>query len=468
MGSCLLLVADNYFEQLRSKKSDYGFQEVIMKKYLSGFIAVTIVFSLTSCTPLTYNTLKDDTAGPKGINRPVYPEGFSSTDYDAMRQRRDENPVNDSTYDAIHQFSFNTAAQVFKDVKINGCYSPLSLYYALALAATGAEGTTKDELLNVLDFDNTSDLSVECGNLYRLLYTHNEFSRIKIASSLWLDNEMDGHEYIYKEPFLKNATDNFYASLFSVDFSDESTGRLMGQWVSGNTNGRIAPALDIDKEQIMSILNTVYFYDQWINRFSKENTKEDLFYLENGESVLCDFMNRTDASQSFSRGEGFTRSSLGLKNSSSMVFILPNEGVSVNELLSSPERIADIFTGGERKVGKVVWSIPKFGYSSSFDLVDALKALNIHSAFGQDADFSGITDGIAFISGIKQETCISIDENGVEASAFTNIAYAGSAMPEDNAEMILNRPFVYGIIAPGGTLLFIGVCGNPVSRGRFF
>jgi serpin B len=87
--------------------------------------------------------------------------------------------------------------------------------------------------------------------------------------------------------------------------------------------------------------------------------------------------------------------------------------------------------------------------------------LNIHSAFRRDADFSGITDGIAFISGIKQETCISIDENGVEASAFTNIAYAGSAMPEDNAEMILNRPFIYGIIAPRGTLLFIGVCGNP-------
>jgi serpin B len=37
-------------------------------------------------------------------------------------------------------------------------------------------------------------------------------------------------------------------------------------------------------------------------------------------------------------------------------------------------------------------------------------------------------------------------------------------MPEDNAEMILNRPFVYGIIAPRGTLLFIGVCGNPSRK----
>ncbi|MDI9483719.1 MAG: serpin family protein, partial [Bacillota bacterium] len=133
-----------------------------MKKFISSIIAVVMLFFLPSCIPhipLTYETLIDDTTGPKGINEPEYPKGFSSTDYDAMRQRRDENPVNDSTYDAIYKFSYNTAAQIFKDVKINGCYSPLSLYYALALATIGAEGTTKDELLNVLGFDNTSDLS---------------------------------------------------------------------------------------------------------------------------------------------------------------------------------------------------------------------------------------------------------------------------------------------------------------------
>ncbi len=286
---------------------------------------------------------------------------------------------------------------------------------------------------------------------------------MKIANSLWLDNEIDGRKYTFKEPFIKNATDNFYASLFTVDFSDKATSNLMSQWIMGNTNNRLSPEISIDKDQIMSIINTVYYYDQWINRFNKEKTKEDVFYPESGESIICDFMNMTNASQSFSRGEGFTRSSLGLKNNGSMVFILPDEGVGVSELLSSPEKIEDIFTGGEGKNGEVIWSVPKFGYSSSFDLTDSLKALNIHSAFMQDADFSGITDGIAFISGVKQETYISIDENGVEASAFTKIAYAGSAMPVDKAEMILNRPFIYGITAPRGVLLFIGVCMNPLE-----
>ena len=132
-----------------------------MKKLISCLIAAVILLSLPSCIPFTNNSFIDNTTVPKGINQLEYPKGFSSSDYDSMRQRRDENPVNDLTYDAIHQFSYNTAAQVFKEVKTNSCYSPLSLYYALALSATGAEAATKEELLDLLGFDNTSDLATE-------------------------------------------------------------------------------------------------------------------------------------------------------------------------------------------------------------------------------------------------------------------------------------------------------------------
>jgi serpin B len=65
----------------------------------------------------------------------------------------------------------------------------------------------------------------------------------------------------------------------------------------------------------------------------------------------------------------------------------------------------------------------------------------------ESADFPGITGAPTFISGVKQETHIFIDENGVGTSAFTKIDYAGAKMPEDQSKMILNRPFVYGITA---------------------
>ena len=58
---------------------------------------------------------------------------------------------------------------------------------------------------------------------------------------------------------------------------------------------------------------------------------------------------------------------------------------------------------------------------------------------------------------------IGIDENGVEASSFTLINLDGSAMSDNEEEMILNRPFLYGITTPDGSLLFVGICENPAG-----
>lgn len=96
-------------------------------------------------------------------------------------------------------------------------------------------------------------------------------------------------------------------------------------------------------------------------------------------------------------------------------------------------------------------------------MTDVLKNLGVSSAFTPDADFTGITDHMAYVTGVLQETHIAIDKDGVEASAFTQIDYEGSAMPEGRADMILNRPFIYGITAQNGSLLFVGVCEKPIE-----
>ena len=60
-----------------------------------------------------------------------------------------------------------------------------------------------------------------------------------------------------------------------------------------------------------------------------------------------------------------------------------------------------------------------------------------------------------------QEVHIGIDENGVEAAAFTEILWAGAALPQGRAEMILNRPFLYAV-KNKGQILFVGICQDPV------
>ena len=66
-----------------------------------------------------------------------------------------------------------------------------------------------------------------------------------------------------------------------------------------------------------------------------------------------------------------------------------------------------------------------------------------------------------FLSDIKQSSYISIDEIGVEAAAFTQIVYSGSAMPEGRADMILDRPFIFIITGIDKSPLFVGIINNP-------
>lgn len=449
-------VPDELVDEARQVKLKSSFQPWKKRTALIACVTLVIVIIIVSIVPHTRYSSEEALANV------VFPKAYAFDDIDTKRAVIDSNPVDDDFLNALNEFSYNTAPQIFVDSSGNKNYSPVSLYYALAMVATGAEGETANELLSLLGVSDQTTLSMQSGNLYRQLYTDNKVGKLKIANSLWMNNDID-----WKKDFVENAAEHFYASSFSMDFSDKKTRQSMAKWISDHTNSTLKPEIEISPDQIFTILNTVYFYDEWIDRFNKSKTAEDNFYLSNGTTVNSSFMNKSYTSAGFTKDRSFTRSSLNFKNGSRMVFILPDEGISPQEFLSTPEKIKAAFEGEDENYGEVVWQIPKFSFSAKLDLVDTLKNLGVSSAFEGNANFSGITNQMAFISHIRQETYIGIDENGVEASAFTEIGLAGAGQPEeqkDRADMILNRPFIYGITAPNGTLLFIGICENPIAE----
>lgn len=388
----------------------------------------------------------------------ILPKSYAFDDWEAKHAVLDQNPVEDAFISAVQSFSYNTASKLLATSETNINYSPLSLYFPLSLAATGAKGETQTELMTLLGVEDANFLSKQCGNLYRQLYTDNEIGQLKIANSLWI-----ARDFPLKQEFANNAAKNFYTSSFQVDFKDQKTGTEMGKWVSNQTNNVLAPQIEVSPSQILSILNTIYFTDEWIDRFSPSATKSDEFKDSQENVIICDFMNSI-RDQAFARGNDFTRASLSLKNGNRMVFILPDEGVSPQDLVATPQTMKEAFEGGEGFYGPVTWKVPKFSFDSKLKLKDTLSSLGVNLAFMQDADFKEMTDEQAFISQISQQTHIAVNEKGVEAASFTQIDYAGSAMPKEEAYMILNRPFLYGICAGDGTLLFVGICENPVGE----
>lgn len=432
------------------------------RKWAAIATACALILSIGLLIPRVERGEKED---PKAgaILDVVYPKAYAFDDFDAGREVREQNPVEASFIEALNEFSYKTSPHILTRVGENTNYSPLSLYYALSLAASGAQGETEAELFTLLGVPSSEILTKQCGNLYRTLYRENTIGKFKIANSLWLANELNGEPVTFKEDFVKQAAADFYASSHKVNFSKAETGKAMVDWIATNTNGTLAPTIETDPGQIFSILNTVYFHDEWVNRFEKSKTAKDVFHLSNGDDVTCSFMNATSSSAGYAIGEGFTRASIGLKNAGQMIFILPDVGVSPYSLLATQDQMRETFAGGQDFHGIVTWKLPKFSFSSKLTLANVLQELGVVSAFAADADFSRITDRMASVSEVQQNTYIAIDENGVEASAFTEVRYVGAAPPEGRADMILDRPFIYGITAQNGVLLFVGVCENPTK-----
>ena len=110
--------------------------------------------------------------------------------------------------------------------------------------------------------------------------------------------------------------------------------------------------------------------------------------------------------------------------------------------------------------------LPRFKSESTVELKTSLQALGMKTAFGEEADFSGITDGIV-ITSARQKTFIEVKEEGTEAAAVTAVVMQDSAIPMPALhpfEMIVDRPFLYLIEdSVTGTILFMGVLFEPTA-----
>lgn len=441
---------------MKRKKGEDELAEIKDDQPMKSWKQILILGVVIVATMISGLLINEEEVLSKSLSTVNYPEAYDFEEGQDIHKIMEENPLSDHFLEAMKEFTYETSAEIFKEAQGNMNYSPLSAYYALAMAATGAEEETLHEILSLLNVEDKEFLSEQSGNYYKRLYYDNEIGQLKITNSLWMNKDVK-----WKEPFLENIGKNFFAETYQLDFQKDATRRAMEKWIKENTRGTLTPEVNLDPQQILSILNTVYYYDEWTDSFDEAKTKKDSFYPSNNNRVSAEFMNSSYFSSGFARGENFTRSGLQLKNYGRMVFILPDEGTSIKDLISTPKIMEKTFQGGEEKFGEVIWQIPKFSFHTKLNLGDSLKQLGMTSAFEETANFTGITDQIAYISDVFQETNMGIDEKGVEASSYTQINYVGAAMPKDKAEMILNRPFLYGIVTPDGNLLFVGVCDNP-------
>lgn len=379
----------------------------------------------------------------------------------------------------------------------NACYSPLSLYLALALVSTGTEGETLDELMAALQIEGAGEekLLSEVSQIMTSLpfttgvesgqeeetdsvtysadpYKDNTFRSLSIANSLWVDNT-----YQFLDSFEATAADPFEAGANQVDGFGSETADAMSRWVDEQTHGLISPHYEFASGTLLALINTVYLCDSWNSPFREESNTEEAFVITGGETVRCTYMNDHLPQSQYIAGEGYKGISLYLRGSDTvggrMTFILPDENVALSSFFSDAEKLRSIMEAEADEYADITLQLPKFKFSATLGseaLQSALEALGVKKVFDPySAQLSRMVtnkedDALSLsIDQVQQDCQVGIDENGVEAAAATMISFAGAAPLEmEKVDLIFNRPFLF-VISYGDLPLFLGAVADPTA-----
>jgi serine protease inhibitor len=372
-------------------------------------------------------------------------------------KKYDVTKINHGVVEGNSQFAFDLFKKLNDEDKGNSIFiSPLSISTALTMTYNGAETSTKDAMEKALGFKGIDRdiINESYSNLLNYLQNVDKKIELNIANSIWIR-----HGQEIKENFLSNNESNFNAEVDTLDFSKNSAISTINKWIDNATKGKINRMLEppIDPNVIMYLINAIYFKGEWSKQFDPERTYDGTFKTFEGSEQTVKMMSLKDRVL-YTEGDDYKAVKLPYGNGKiSMYIMLPDEDVSINEFIEdmTVEKWNDI-RNNVMETDDVLLQIPRFELEYGIkNLNDSLKALGMEEAFSENADFSGIREGI-YISRVLHKAVIEVNEEGSEAAAVTVVEMTESAAMEP-ITFIADRPFMFIITDDTtGSVLFMG------------
>ena len=239
--------------------------------------------------------------------------------------------------------------------------------------------------------------------------------------------------------------------------------------VSPHTNKMIPSIIDEPFEQNTALLlvNALYLKNKWLQEFDPRATREMDFHHAGGPDSRMDFLSKGSTELSYIQDKGAQGVVLPYDDGRLAFFaILPDlypDSPDLGEWLDDLEgnSLAELIQCREDALF-LSFAMPKFMAEWKGNLEEVLPLLGLEDAFSPGmADFSKMGDNSAgyYLEKVIHATKIEVNEKGTEAAAATVVAASGgsAAPPEAGITLILDRPFLYGIIdLQTGVPLFLG------------
>ena len=312
------------------------------------------------------------------------------------------------------------------------------------------------------------DLPLPCGQITVVLLHKGCRGVIRPHEDLYIGITVlfeDARQPIHTAVNFLQETVNWYdADVFSAPM-DQSTVDDINRWVSNHTDGMIEQIIsDLPPATLMCLVNALMFKANWGDPY--ECTVDRSFFMEDGTEKTVPMLAGTEHYYiNDGNAEGFVK--YYQERRYAFAVLMPTNEEPLSDYVKS-------LTGsgiGQTLENKTAYDavhayMPKFEASTELDLVSPLQRMGIRTVFDPYcSELSGMTDWYpCWISNVRQNAVIKVDENGTSAAAATSVIEPGGSAPDPEHEItvVIDHPYVYMILDMENNIpLFIGTQYNP-------
>jgi len=359
-----------------------------------------------------------------------------------------------------------------EDTGKNVFYSPLSVSTALSMTLDGARGSTQESMMKTLGLSGMNQVEVNAAyqDLLASLTGADAGVSLSMANSVWVDSSFQPS---VNKAFSDDLSNSYAAQFYTRSFSDPATITDINSWVSGKTAGKIDKLVDsLNPEDVMVLLNAIYFKGNWSTQFDPARTAKEAFHLDGGKTSSVDMMHLGvqdyDTKYGYYAGNGYGVARLPYgRDKIAMYVFLPDTNSSLTVMLVQLNAAAmeNALASASSSKRELALAMPKFKVEYGVkELNAALTKLGMDVAFDPSkADFTGISSrGGLYIDFVDHKAIIEVNEKGTEAAAATSVAIATSA--HSQTPFKVDHPFLFVIRDDrSGSILFMGAITDPTQ-----
>src|SRR5699024_526843 len=216
-------------------------------------------------------------------------EEVSNENNDSNQNNSEENDDHKEIVTKNNELGIKIMDQLAEEDADNNIFiSLVSLYMALSMVSSGAENETQSEITNLLGADDTDISTFNDANnslLETLNDKDNDDIQFDISNSLWV------YQNFNPEAEYEEIIDQYYhGKIASINRDDPAEADEINDWISEQTHNKIDDVVEspLSEDFAAMLVNAVYFNSNWSFPFDEDETKDDIFHLNDDEEKEVD------------------------------------------------------------------------------------------------------------------------------------------------------------------------------------